>query len=143
MATTVTPYNQMLKILTGDGDWKDNTLKLALVTSSYTPSAAHTQWSDISGNEASGTGYTAGGETLANASLADGKLDADDVTFSTITVTFRYAVCYISGTIESITNPVLFYILFDDTPADQVISAADFPVVWNSNGIIDLTVTGA
>lgn len=133
----------MLKILSGDGDWKDNTIKLALVTSSYTPSAAHTQWSDVSGNEASGTGYTAGGATLANASIANGKLDADDVTFSTITVTFRYAVCYISGTIESITNPVLFYILFDDTPADQVISAADYPVVWNSNGIIALTNTGA
>lgn len=143
MATTITPYSQMGKIFAGDGDWTDNTIKLALVTSSYTPSAAHTQWSDVSGNEASGTNYTAGGATLANASKTDANLDADDVTFSNVTVTFRYLVCYFSGTLESITNPLLFYILVDDTPADIVVTAADYPVVWNSNGIMSITNTGS
>jgi len=141
MATVIIPYSQMGKILAGDGDWTDGTLKLAAVTSSYTPSAAHTVWADVSGNEASGTNYSAGGETLANASKTNTKLDADDVTFSNVTITFRYLVCYFSGTLESLTNPLLFYILVDDTPDDIVVTAADYPVVWNSNGIIAITNT--
>lgn len=143
MATTFTIYDHTLQLLAGPADWVANTVNVALVTSSYTPSGSHTQWSNVSGNEASGTNYTAGGSALANKTKANGKLDADDLTFSNITVTFRYAVVYIVGTVDSIVNPVLAYILFDDTPADQVISAADFPIVWNSNGVFKLAQVNA
>lgn len=139
MATTFTPYDHTHQLLCGPADWVANTVNLALVTSSYTPSAAHTQWSDVSGNEASGTNYSAGGIALSSKTKSNSKLDANDVTFSNITVTFRYGVLRIVGTVDSITNPLLAYILFDDTPSDQVIAAADFPVVWNSNGIFDLS----
>lgn len=43
---------------------KTDTYKCALVTG-YTPSqTAHTRWSDVSANEITGTGYTAGGNTV-------------------------------------------------------------------------------
>lgn len=122
-------------------DWEDDTIKLALVTSSYTPSGAHTVWADVSGNEASGTGYSAGGESLSGKSASNDKLDASDVTFSTVTVTFRYGIIYKSGTVDSLTNPLIGYVLFDDTPADVSVSAADYPVVWNSKGVIELAQT--
>src|SRR5579872_5252486 len=43
-----------------------DTLKMMLLTSSYTPALdTDAQYSDISANEVTGTGYTAGGATLS------------------------------------------------------------------------------
>jgi len=126
---------------------KDDTIKLALVTSSYTPDLdTDTIWGDVSTNEvASGDGYTTGGETLANLSLTrSGALttfDADDVTWTSLTKTFRYGVLYIAGTKtdpeggSDIVNPLYAYILFDDTPADITVSGTDYTVQWSSSGI--------
>lgn len=138
MAIIATKYDQVPKIfLDGTVDLDTDTIKLALVTSSYTPSAAHTQWADISANETSGTGYTAGGETLANAAIDNSKFDADDVTWSTVTVTARYAVMYASKTANGLTNPVIGYYLLDDTSGGTDISpsAEDYTFPFNSAGI--------
>lgn len=137
MAVTFTKYTHAHKILCGDGDWTDSTIKLALVTSSYSFSAAHTVWADASANEvASGDGYTTGGETLGSTTKSDTVLDAADVTWSTLTKTFRGAVLYISGTVESLTNPVLAYISFDS--ADVGVVNKDFTVMWSASGIFTL-----
>jgi hypothetical protein len=45
------------------------TLKLAIVTNSYTQSDAHNFWDDVSANEVSGTGYTAGGNACASPTI--------------------------------------------------------------------------
>jgi hypothetical protein len=51
-------------------DFLSDTMNLALVTSGYTPDlAAHDFWNDVVANEASGTGYTANGATLASKTL--------------------------------------------------------------------------
>lgn len=105
-------------------------VKLALVTSSYTPSVdsstGHALWSDVSGNEiANGNGYTTGGATLAS-------LAATAVTggfkFSSANPQWtasggnipahRYYVMYVSGTLWGLTNPLIGYFLGDSTPAD-------------------------
>lgn len=45
-------------------NWPTDTIKMALVTS-YTPNlTTHVHWSDVSGTEITGTGYSAGGVTL-------------------------------------------------------------------------------
>jgi hypothetical protein len=54
--------------LTGTVDWDSDTLKMALLTSSYTFSEAHDFFDDLT-NEVTGTGYTAGGATLASVAL--------------------------------------------------------------------------
>lgn len=47
-----------------------DTLKMGLLTSSYTPSlTSDTFWGDVNGNEVSGTGYTAGGASVTSATL--------------------------------------------------------------------------
>lgn len=86
-------YNNFKEqVMEGEFDLAADTIKLALATG-YTPDIdTHTQWSDVSGNEESGTGYSAGGETLANADCTQdnandrGVFDGDDVTWTGLDV---------------------------------------------------------
>jgi len=134
MAASITAYTNLWKLLlTGGIDADTDTLKLALVTSSYTPSTAHDEWADVSANEvATGSGYTTGGATLANPVVTATTIDYDDVVWTSLTKTFRYAVCYKSGSGGGLTNPLLFYILLDTTPADIVSSGSNYTIQWNS-----------
>lgn len=57
--------NAARHFIAGDIDFDANTIRGALVTSAYTPDQAHEFWStSVEANEASGTGYTAGGQAL-------------------------------------------------------------------------------
>lgn len=141
MATTITAYDHLWRLLlTGGVDLDTDTLKIALVTSSYTPATTHTIWSpgtsdaaDPAYNEvATGSGYTTGGATLANPVATNDNIDYDDVTWTALTKTFRYAVCYKSGSGGGLTNPLLFYILLDSTPADIVMVGSNFTIQWHS-----------
>ena len=150
MASTLTLYNKLTKYLQdGTIDLDTNTIKLALVTSSYTPDAAHDVLADVLGSPSCeveaiaspNNGYTAGGEELASKTLtqtdspAETVFDAADLTFAALTATFRYGILYASGTLNGIVNPLIGYILFDTTPADIVMSGIDFVVQWNASGI--------
>lgn len=58
--------NAFVKAFNKEIDWDSDNLKVLLVDSSYTPNPdTHVYRSDISG-EASGTGYTAGGQALSS-----------------------------------------------------------------------------
>lgn len=101
-AGDTTLYNGGHYALTrGEVDFASDTIKMALVTG-YTPDIdADAYWSDISANEESGTGYTAGGEALANKSVTQDNtndrtvFDADDVTWNSLDVgTPSHAVIY-------------------------------------------------
>jgi hypothetical protein len=51
--------------------WTGNPLKVALLKSTYVPDYdLHKVWADISANEITGTGYTAGGQLLATKSVS-------------------------------------------------------------------------
>jgi len=134
MAASITAYDNLWKLLlTGGIDADTDTLKLALVTSSYTPSTAHDEWADVSTYEVSpGSGYTTGGATLANPVVTTTTIDYDDVTWISLTKAFRYAVCYKSGSGGGLTNPLLFCVLLDTTPADIVSSGSNYSIQWNS-----------
>ncbi len=116
-------------------------IKVALLDNNHTFDADNNTFADISTNEllSSGTGYTSGGETLANQDFTQddtndlAKFDADDVQWLTATFTAYHAVIY------------------DDTLAgDDLIGSIDFggaksvtggtfTIAWNSNGIVRLT----
>ena len=134
MATTFTAYDHLWKMLnTGGIDLDTDTLKVALVTSAYTPSGAHTQWSDVSANEvANGAGYTIGGIALSGVAVTNVNVDYNDVTWTALTKTFRYAVIYKVGTGNGLTNPLLAYLLLDSTPADVVSAGSNYTIQWNS-----------
>ena len=65
-------YNSALEDeATGAIDYDTDTFKVMLVTSSYTPDKdAHEFFDDVT-NEVSGTGYTAGGETVTGTLTLD------------------------------------------------------------------------
>lgn len=134
MASSITAYDHLWKLLlTGGIDLDTDTLKIALVTSSYTPSTAHDEWADVSGNEvSSGGGYTTGGVTLTGATVTNSTIDYADPAWTALTKTFRYAVCYKSGSGGGLTNPLLFYILLDTTPADIVSSGSNYSITINA-----------
>lgn len=140
MATTISTYDHVSELLANAAiDLDGATLKLALVSSAYTYSATDTQWSQASANEVSGTGYTAGGQTVTGATLTRSggttTLSADDVIWTALSATFRAGVLYASGTYGGIVDPLLAYVLYDDTPADVTVSGLDFVTKWNASGI--------
>jgi hypothetical protein len=128
------------KIMDGSIDLDTDTIKVALVTSSYAPNQdSHDFFDDVT-DEVSGTGYTAGGATLANKAVTqdntdnEGVFDADDVTWSTSTITARGAVIYKSTGTAS-TSPIICYI---DFGSDKSSSAGNFTLQWAAEGILNL-----
>lgn len=128
-------------IMNGSLDLDSDTIKVMLVTSAYTPDQdAHTKRSDVT-NEASGSGYSAGGTGLANKSVTadntdnEGVFDADDVTWGSSTITARGAVLYKSRGGAASADELICYI---DFGADKVSSAGNFTIQWNAEGILNL-----
>lgn len=118
-------------------DWDTDTIKVALCTSTYTPDVdTHDFFNDIT-NEVSGTGYTAGGKTLAptaptyDTATNETRMDAADTEWTAATITARYAVIYKSTGTAS-TSPLITYVDFGE---DKVASAGTFKIVWAATGI--------
>lgn len=140
MANTV--YNSFKKdLLAANIDLDADTIKVMLVTSSYTPDPDnHDYINDVNSYEVSGTGYTAGGATLSNKSVTqdntddEGVFDADDVTWSNSTITARGAVLY-KDTGNTSTSPLICYF---DFGSDQSSSNGDFTIQWNAEGILNV-----
>lgn len=134
-------YNSFKKnIMNGSIDLDTDTIKVALVTSSYTPNQdTHEDFADVT-NEVSGTGYTAGGASLANKAVTadntdnEGVFDADDVTWSTSTITARGAVIY-KDTGTPSTSLLICYL---DFGSDKTSTAGNFTIAWNAEGILNL-----
>jgi hypothetical protein len=127
-------------IMNGGIDLDTDTIKVALVTSAYTPNQdTHDNFDDVT-NEVSGTGYTAGGQALANKAVTadntdnEGVFDADDVTWGSSTITARGAVVY-KDTGTPSTSKLICYI---DFGSDKVSSNGNFTIAWNAEGILNL-----
>lgn len=134
-------YNAFKKnIMNGSIDLDTDTIKVMLVTSSYTPNQDLHDYKDDVTNEVSGSGYTAGGATLSNKSVTQdntndkGVFDADDVTWTNSTITARGAVLY-KDTGTPATSPLICYF---DFGSDQSSSNGDFTISWSSSGILSL-----
>lgn len=139
MANVVYNYAKA-ELLRGHIALDSDTIKVALVTSSYTPDIdTHENFDDIT-NEVSGTGYTAGGATLANKAVTkdtgddEGVFDADDVTWGSATITARAAIVYRSSGVAA-TSQLIAYIDFAE---DKSSSGGDFVMQWNAEGILNL-----
>lgn len=135
--------NFLLKALNKEVDFDTDTIKVALLSSSYTPDQdAHDYFNDVSSAEVSGTGYTTGGNTLASKTATYDSannvivLDAADTTWSSSTITARYAVVYDSTGTAS-TSPLIGYV---DFGSDQSSTNGNFTITWDSTGIVRITV---
>jgi hypothetical protein len=138
-------YGQFLsQALNKEIDWDTDTIKVALLTNGYTPDQdAHNYLDDVIASEVTGTGYTAGGNTLANKTNTYNSatnvivLDADDTTWSSSTITARYAVVYDATPSTNATRPLIGYV---DFGSDQSSSNGNFTITWDATGIVRITV---
>lgn len=125
-------YNSALKDeATGALDYDTDTFKGMLVTSTYTPNSdTHTKRSDVT-NEVTGTGYSAGGNTVTvTVSSVDTTNDRVDITFAvaswtTSTITARAMVIYKSRGGASSADELVAYI---DFASDITSTGATFSV---------------
>jgi len=126
-------------------DWDTNTIKVMLTTNSYTPNQdTHSDKADVT-NEVTGTGYTAGGATLASKTLTNTlnvvKFDADDTSWTTSTITARRAVIYDSvGGGADASRPLMLWLDFGE---DKTSDAGTFTITWAGTGIATITPTDA
>lgn len=123
-------------IMNGTIDLDTDTIKVMLVTASYTPTSSHAKRSDIT-NEVVGAGYTAGGATLASLSVAtsgaNARFTAANVTWAASTITARGAVLYKSRGGAASADELIGYV---DFGSDKISSSGDFTINWNASGIV-------
>jgi hypothetical protein len=115
-------------ILGGDFDFSSGTsqvFKIALYESTATLGASTTAYT--TSGEASGTGYSAGGETLTVSQVPTSSgttafLSFSNVTWSTATITARGALIYLAN---GSTNPTVAVL---DFGSDKTSTAGDFTI---------------
>lgn len=136
--------NFLAKALNKEVDFDSDTIKVALLTSSYTPNQdTHDYFDDVVANEVTGTGYTQGGITLASKTVTYDSannviiLDAADVTWSSSTITARYAVVYNDSGANNAAKALVGYV---DFGSDQSSTNGNFTITWDSTGIVRITV---
>lgn len=145
MAVSAKVYGLAIKSLANkEIDWDSDTIKVMLCTSTYTPDQDTHQYKSSVTNEVTGTGYTAGGNTLTSctstytAGTNTLTLDAADTSWPTSTITARYAVIYDSSPATDATRPLIAYV---DFGADVVSTGGTFSITWNASGIVTVTVS--
>lgn len=136
-----TVYNNFKEqVLLGELDLGNaaDVIKVILVTGHTLDIDNDVSYSDVSADEESGTGYTAGGETLANQAVAQdnandrASFDSDNVTWTGLDVgTPNYAIMY-----DSTHASNLLIAAWEITTASD---GSDYILLWNADGILLLT----
>ena len=112
-----------------------DTIKVALMTNSHAFTNTDDVWGDVSANEISGAGYTAGGATLGGQAVTEAtatKWDGDDTAWTSATFSAWHCV------IVDITNTSSL-ICSIDFGGEQAVASGTFTIQWNAAGIITLT----
>ncbi len=148
MTVTAHAYTKFaLSLATKKVDLSADTLKVMLLSAYTVGSTQDTAQfvSDVTAvaTEASGTGYTAGGVTIASPSFsASGHVytltSGTNPSWATSTISAAYALIYDSTPGTSSTNPVIGYVDFGGTVSS---SGGTFTLTINGSGL--LTITGS
>ncbi len=133
------------KVLFGGGlNLESNTLKMMLLTGSYTPNrATQDAYGDISANEvANGAGYTTGGETLTTVDYSQtsgtAKFTCDPVTWTAASgdiENVRYAVIYWDDGGDDV---LLCYCDLESGGQFTVEDGQELTITPHANGILSL-----
>lgn len=122
-------------------------LKVAMYTNSLTPSfSADTSYSaaPYTSNQVTGTGYTAGGATLANTTVTESPtgtlmFDADDSSWTSSTIANAYAALVYADAITTPTaKPVLALVNFGSAYST---TSGTFTIQWAATGIFTVDLT--
>lgn len=137
----ITFYNSYKRdLMNGNApDLDTDTIKVALLTG-HTPNIdTHEFWDDVSADEVSGTGYTAGGETLGSVAVTadttddEGVFDAADVTWTGLDVgTPSHAILY-HDTGTPGTSDLIAYMEISTAS-----NGSNYTIQWAAEGIINI-----
>ena len=124
-------------------DWAADTVKVMLLKEAYTPLQDTDDFvTDVSAQEISGTGYTAGGATLASkTATSDGpsntvRLGAADTEWPGASFSAYYAVIY-KDTGVAATSPLQAYADFGE---NKTVSSSVFKIEWAADGAMRVVV---
>lgn len=128
-----------------DLDEGNDDFQVALVASGYVEDQDnHDFFNDIT-NELSGTGYTAGGEDLANQATTqdntdnEAVFDGDDITWTGLDAgTIAALIGYVNTAGSPGTDPLMFNI-DQATGLPLVTNGGDVTIAWAAEGIVNLT----
>lgn len=128
-------------LATGGIVWGTTSMKVMLVTSSYTYDADHDDRADVTGEITNG-GYSAGGNALAGESSAlddannEAEFDATDTVFSSLAAGDQpYAAIVYKSTGVAANDILLAYCTLTTPPAPN---GANYTVQWGSEGVFKL-----
>jgi len=145
MATAAMYVPGVQHFANGAIDWDTDTIKVMLVTGSYTPDQdAHDFRNDLGANEVAASGtYVAGGATIGSRSLSidaasnEVRLIGADVQWTGFTGAFRYAVVYKARGGASSADELIAY---SDLGAQSVTNATVTLDYDQTNGVCKFTV---
>lgn len=144
MATSKAYGNLAKAAFNKEVDFDSDDIKVMLLTNAYTPNQdTHDYLDDVSAYETTGTGYTAGGQSLASKTVTYDAannvlvLDAADVTWANSTITARYAVLYDNSGATAGQKALIGYI---DLISDQASNNGNFVIEWDASGILRISV---
>jgi len=116
-------------------DFEADALRVMLLNDSHAFTNTDLMTGNINANEASGTGYTAGGQVLTGLSVASGPyaaFDATDLTWVNSTVGAYHAAIY-DATLSG--GQLIASIDFGSLKSS---AAGSFTIQWHASGIITL-----
>lgn len=133
--------NALKQALSKNVDYLNDSIKVMLCTSAYTPNQNTDIYKDVvNPTEASGTGYSTGGVSLTSKTMTESSLvitlSAANVTWSSSTITARYAVIYDDTPASN--KPLLGWV---DFGSDQSSNNGNFTITWSGSGIFTITAS--
>lgn len=133
MANAIYPkYKEALLDGLANIDVNDGTVKVALVdTGTYTYSAAHDFYDDLSG-------VVGTPQTIANTTVTNGLFDGDDVTFTAVTGNSVEALVIYIDTGVAATSRLVAYIDTGVTGLPVTPNGGNIAITWNASGIFQL-----
>jgi len=117
-------------------DYEADVIKVSLMATEHSASTvANNVWADVSANEMTGTGYTAGGTALTTKAVTQDtttKFDAADTSWVDATFSAYYAVLW-DDTVATDDLICSF-----DFGGAKTVSDGTFTIVWSADGILTL-----
>ena len=123
-------------------DFVNDTIKVALLNNSHSYNPDHDTFADVSANQITGTGYSAGGATLGSKTVTNDDTDneavwdAADVSWGSASFSAYHAVIYD----DTLTSPADMLICSIDFGGIQTVTSGTFQITWAAEGIININV---
>lgn len=125
-------------------DLDSDTFVVALVGSGYSPAVnTNSTWADVSANQITGTGYTAGGVALTGVTVTRSggtvTFDANDVSWTSATLTAKYAVIAKRASASLASTDLLLAYVELETGSTVSTTNGTLAINWNASGIFTLS----